>query len=279
MSDIKQNYADASYSIAYTLSSYFYTQSKKDQPITPILKSFSKLFITFPELICNGDFSNKQFTHQEAKQALEKLSSFCNFSSVGYNNILAVIKAINIVLEKPLEIEDVDSKDSFDFFLDCFALNNNLTVKQLKQDIVYLLMCKSLSTLSKAKRLQVGEIIVTEQETLLPGYNGTAPNTSNECEYTDPDTGKLISHEHIICGLQNAVYKAAKQGVSVIGSTAYSTHSPCVRCVPVTLSVGIKRFVYTTEYRLTDHLTVLKENKIPLLQISSKILEVYQRYY
>lgn len=176
-------------------------------------------------------------------------------------------------------IELVKSKEDFDNYLNWFSIKNNLTVKQLKQDIVYLLMCKSLSSLSKAKRLQVGEIIVTKQDTLLPGYNGTAPNTDNTCEYLDSNTNSLVSHTHVICGLQNAVYKAAKEGVSVIDSTAYSTHSPCVRCVPVILSVKIKRFVFITKYRLTEHLSDLINNDIVLLQISPTLIELYGKYY
>lgn len=167
----------------------------------------------------------------------------------------------------------------FDLYLSKLASFYDMSFKQIKEDIVYLNMCFNMSTLSRANRLQVGEIIKTPNGTLIPGYNGTAPNTSNQCEYEDEITGKLVTYPHVICGFQNAIYKAAKDGISVVGSTGYSTDSPCIRCAPIILTVGIKRFVYSREYRLINHLTELKELGVQLIQIEPDVLTTYNEYY
>lgn len=167
----------------------------------------------------------------------------------------------------------------FESKLEQLANQMEVELSQLKEDIVYLRMCFNFAVLSKAQRLKVGEIILTQQGIPIPGRNGTAPKTSNECEFIDENTGNLVSHSHVICGLQNCVYKAAREGLSVVNGTGYSTHSPCVRCGPVILSVGLKRFVYCQEYRITNHLEVLREQGVILHQIPLNIVNEFGDHY
>lgn len=139
---------------------------------------------------------------------------------------------------------------------------------QQAEDIAHLKACFIYSTLSYAQRLKVGELLVTPNGVSLLGVNGTAPSTPNVCEYTDPETGLLVTHPYVICGAANAIYKAAKQGVMVDGSTLYSTDSPCPKCTHALISVGVKRVVYVREYRLTEHLKLLTNAGISVEQIS-----------
>lgn len=141
---------------------------------------------------------------------------------------------------------------------------------RLLEDEVYLRMCFNLATLSYAERLKVGELLLTPQGIIIPGVNGTAPGTPNECEYEDED-GKLVSHPYVICGAQNSINKAARQGVKVEGSTLYSTDSPCPKCTHNLISVGVIRVVYARKYRLTDHLKLLTDNGISLDHIPINI--------
>lgn len=138
---------------------------------------------------------------------------------------------------------------------------------QQLEDIAHLEACFVYSNLSHAQRLKVGEQLITPSGVSLLGVNGTAPKTSNECEYIDPETGHLVSHPYVICGAANAIYKAAKQGVMVNGSTLYSTDSPCPKCTHALISVGVKRVVYVRKYRLTDHLQLLTDAGISVEQI------------
>lgn len=170
------------------------------------------------------------------------------------------------------------NRNKFNEKMEELSIKLGISLKQLQQDIVYLNMCFDFASLSKARRLKVGEMILTEQGAVLPGYNGTAPNTSNECEYLD-ETQTLVSHQHVICGLQNCVYKAAREGVSIVNAVAYSTDSPCVRCGPIILSTRIKRFVYTRQYRLVDHMEELKKHGVEFVQIPVEILKEYREHY
>jgi dCMP deaminase len=74
----------------------------------------------------------------------------------------------------------------------------------------------------------------------------------------------------VICGAANAIYKAAKQGVSLNGSTLYTTDSPCPKCTHALISVGVKRVVYVRQYRMTEHLKLLTDSGISVEQISIK---------
>ena len=263
------------------LCSFLYQLNKVPSPPKTIMLNLHQLILQHPALdleSVNTDLNEHQIFCETAITYLHNLCSHPLTQESHTKLISTLIDEVSVYSNNNLVLDSITDRDILEKYLIQFSLKHNLTLKQLKQDIVYLSMCQSISTLSKAKRLKVGEMLVTKQDTLLPGYNGTAPNTSNDCEYTDPETGKLVSYNHVICGLQNAIYKAAKEGVSVVGSTAYSTHSPCVRCVPAALSVCVKRFVYITKYRLTDHLKDLTDNNIVLLQIPQLLVEKYNEY-
>lgn len=151
------------------------------------------------------------------------------------------------------------------------ALKYNVSEKQIESDIIYLQICFVIAKQSKARRLQVGELILTKQGSIIPGYNGTAPGTSNECEYVAED-GSLVTHSHVICGLQNAIYKSSREGFATADGTGYSTDSPCQRCGPAAISIKLKRFVYCRQYRITDHLADMEAQGIQICQIPYELV-------
>ena len=106
--------------------------------------------------------------------------------------------------------------------------------------------------LSKAKRAQVGAVLVTSQGVTLTGYNGTPVGLPNECEEfkTVHDTGPVyVTKPEVIHAELNCILKAAREGVSCIGGTMYVTLSPCVPCAAMMIQAGIKRLVYKDVYR------------------------------
>lgn len=106
--------------------------------------------------------------------------------------------------------------------------------------------------LSKAKRAQVGAVLVTSQGVTLTGYNGTPRGLPNECEDTHWDANHgdyLVTKPEVIHSELNCILKAAREGVSCIGATMYVTLSPCVPCAAMMIQAGVKRLVYKDLYR------------------------------
>jgi dCMP deaminase len=100
---------------------------------------------------------------------------------------------------------------------------------------------------STCNRAQVGAIIVKDKRILTTGYNG-APRGLPHCL----DAGCEIIDGHCVRTLhaeQNAIIQAALHGVSVEGSTIYSTHQPCRTCAKMIINAGLRRVVYVGEYQ------------------------------
>lgn len=118
--------------------------------------------------------------------------------------------------------------------------------------------------LSKARRAQVGAVLVTSHGVTLTGYNGTPTGRSNDCEvlvktslpYLFEDT--LVTKPEVIHAELNCIMKAAREGVSCIGATVYVTLSPCIQCSAMLVQAGVKRVVYKQQYRDDSGVELLK---------------------
>ncbi len=115
------------------------------------------------------------------------------------------------------------------------------TQKELDQ--CYMKIALEMSKLSKAKRKQVGSVILTKQGSLLVGCNGTPSGWDNTCEYND------ITSDYTLHSELNSLMKAAKDGISVVDSILYVSLSPCTRCCAMIAQAGIREVVYLEEYR------------------------------
>jgi len=131
------------------------------------------------------------------------------------------------------------------------------------------------SKLSKARRAQVGAILVTKQGVTLTGYNGTAVGRPNDCEtvvktslpYLFEDM--LVTKAEVIHAELNCIMKAAREGVSCVDATVYVTLAPCVQCAAMMLQAGVKRVVYLQQYR--------DDSGVKLLQESNVMVQLYDQ--
>lgn len=130
---------------------------------------------------------------------------------------------------------------------------------------VYMLQAMTFTTLSKSKRKAVGAVLVTQKGVVLPGVNGSAKGTSNDLEFEDED-GNLVTKPTTIHAELNCILKAAKEGVSVEGSTLYVTLSPCEACAAMLVQAGVKEVVYLENYRCSKGLTLLQDSVILVRQ-------------
>ena len=65
----------------------------------------------------------------------------------------------------------------------------------------------------------------------------------------------------------NAITKLARSSNSSDGATLYVTASPCIECAKLIIQSGIKRVIYTEQYRLTDGVDLLKRAGIEVIYL------------
>ncbi|HYQ58061.1 MAG TPA: dCMP deaminase family protein [Draconibacterium sp.] len=136
--------------------------------------------------------------------------------------------------------------------------------KQLLLDQRYLKMADIWAQNSYCKRRQVGALIVKDKMIISDGYNGTPSGFENICEDEDNKTKPYVLHAEA-----NAITKVAKSGNSSDGATLYVTSSPCLECSKLIIQSGIKRVVFTENYRLEDGINLLKRADIEVVQVGN----------
>lgn len=130
-------------------------------------------------------------------------------------------------------------------------------------DEMFTAMALLVAGRSTCNRGQVGAVIVQDRRPVSIGYNGAPPGMKHCTEVgCDPEDGC----ERTIHGEANAIAWAARAGISVEGTTMYSTHSPCRSCANLILAAGITRFVYSYDYRL-GRLDILDLANIQIEQV------------
>lgn len=127
------------------------------------------------------------------------------------------------------------------------------TTKLTSEDIAHLKVALIYADLSKAKRAQVGCIIVKENRIISIGYNGTPSGWDNNCEDSNDETKPEVLHAET-----NAIAKLARCSESGDGATLYCTHAACLDCAKLIYQSGIRRVVYARDYAGTDGVDFLK---------------------
>ena len=106
---------------------------------------------------------------------------------------------------------------------------------------------------SYCERRKVGALVVKNNMIISDGYNGTPTGFENICE--DENN---VSKPYVLHAEANAITKLARSSNSSDGATLYVTASPCIECAKLIIQSGIKRVIYTEQYRLTDGVDLLR---------------------
>jgi len=161
----------------------------------------------------------------------------------------------------------------------------------------YMAIAELTSTLSYAKKLKVGCVIVKNHKILATGYNGTPSGWDNNCEniewcsaggwldsqeieeqwpyegtYLDSNGNKmqgrykLVTKSSVIHAESNALLKVASSTENTIDSTMFCTHSPCIECSKLIYQSGINNLYYRNSYRSADGIDFLKECGVNVIQ-------------
>ncbi len=134
--------------------------------------------------------------------------------------------------------------------------------KQFLLDQRYLKMAAIWSQNSYCKRRQVGALLVKSKMIISDGYNGTPSGFENNCEDENNQTKPYVLHAEA-----NAITKVAKSGNSSEGATMYVTSSPCLECAKLIIQAGIRRVVYTENYRSADGVNLLRRAGIEVTNV------------
>ena len=108
---------------------------------------------------------------------------------------------------------------------------------------------------SNCVKLKVGAVCVRDNRIILQGYNGTISGFVNCCSMgwdLDSEDGKIQHHKWSsafeIHAEMNILAYAARNGVSLSGTTLYCTHEPCNNCLKHLIQAGVKMVVYKEGY-------------------------------
>lgn len=137
---------------------------------------------------------------------------------------------------------------------------NEAEKKQTDLDRRYLRMALIWAENSYCQRRQVGALIVKDKMIISDGYNGTPSGFENICE-----DEKGLTKPYVLHAEANAITKIARSGNNSEGATLYVTSSPCIECAKLIIQAGIRRVVYSEQYRLTDGIELMRRAGIETL--------------
>jgi dCMP deaminase len=135
-------------------------------------------------------------------------------------------------------------------------------IKQQELDKRYLRMAAIWAENSYCRRRQVGALIVKDKMIISDGYNGTPSGFENQCEDENGETKSYVLHAEA-----NAITKIACSNNNSKEATLYVTASPCIECAKLIIQAGIKRVVYSEQYRLMEGIDLLRRANIEIVFI------------
>ena len=155
----------------------------------------------------------------------------------------------------------------------------------------YMGIAEECANMSRAVRLQVGAVIVKNNNIISFSWNGTPTGWDNCCEYNDYDLSRDINgdcfpdlenqypytDEHgryalktkleVIHAESNAISKLARSSESGDGAIMFITHAPCIDCAKLIYQSGIATVYYKHDYRSTQGVQFLNKSNIEVVKV------------
>ncbi|MEA5596457.1 dCMP deaminase family protein [Rivularia sp. UHCC 0363] len=144
-------------------------------------------------------------------------------------------------------------------------------------DEYFLMLAKLAATRSTCLAFPVGAVIVKNKQVVATGYNGS-PSGSSHCsaqgycykDLSSCDASKTLP-SRAVHAEANAIAQAAKHGISTEGASIYVTLEPCLSCLKLVISAGIKEVFYETTFNSGEKALVrdsfIQEGLVTLKQI------------
>jgi len=148
----------------------------------------------------------------------------------------------------------------------------------MKQKFIdyYMKVAELTGTLSYAKRLQVGAVIVNGNKILATGYNGMPSGWDNECETTEiveldeKFVKQLVTKQEVLHAETNAIAKVSASTESSEGATMFCTHAPCINCAKLIYQSGINSLYYRNTYRDTSGIEFLEKSGVSVTKYETQ---------
>jgi dCMP deaminase len=129
-------------------------------------------------------------------------------------------------------------------------------------DEYFMMLAKVTATRSTCLAFPVGAVIVKDRQVLATGYNGS-PSGSAHCttlgycypELSACNVSKTLPSRSVHAEA-NAIAQAAKHGISTSGGSIYVTLEPCLTCLKLVISAGIREVFYETTFNTGDNVKV-----------------------
>lgn len=96
-----------------------------------------------------------------------------------------------------------------------------------------------VATWSADRSVGVGCVFVRDHAVLVTGFN-SFPRGVRDLDERFERPEKYLWTEH---AERNAIYSAARQGISLASTTAYLNWFPCIDCARALIQVGVRRLV------------------------------------
>jgi dCMP deaminase len=120
-----------------------------------------------------------------------------------------------------------------------------------------MMIAKTVSLRSTCNSRPVGCVIVKDRHIIACGYNGAVSGENHCSDVSDTfcrrrDSGISDTDKADFClavhAEKNAIAYAARHGMSVDYATAYITLSPCLNCMLLMETAGIREIFFETQY-------------------------------
>jgi dCMP deaminase len=148
-------------------------------------------------------------------------------------------------------------------------------VKRPSWDNYFMHIARNVASRGNCLKRKVAALIVKDGRIISTGYNGTPRNTKNcfeggcpRCNAVGP-SGQGLGECYCSHGEENAIVQAAYHGISIKGSTLYTTFCPCLLCTKMIINAGVIEVVYNQEYPLAGPAQkLLKEAGVKIRKVT-----------
>ena len=133
----------------------------------------------------------------------------------------------------------------------------------------YMTVANQCANMSRARRLQVGSVIVKDDNIISFSWNGTPSGWDNNCEeeYLHEDgSTTLKTRPEVLHAESNAIAKLARSNNSGCNADIFITHAPCLDCAKLIYQSGIRRVWFGQAYRDSAGIEFLQRSGIEVTQ-------------